>query len=117
MLQNSAARIVTLRRKYDHITPTLKSLHWLPLEKRIIFKLLLSVFHIVNSSAPSYNQALLTSYNPSRSLRSSNMGLLKVPQHKKSWGYRAFAHARPLLWNSLPIEIRSIQSVELLKQN
>ena len=114
-LQNSAARIVTRRRKYDHITPTLKSLHWLPLEKRIMFKLLLFIFHIVHSSAPSYNQALITSHNPSRLLRSSNSGLLKVVQSKKSWGDRAFAHAGPFLWTLLPIEIRSIQNVELFK--
>ena len=34
--QNNAARIVSLRRKYDHITPVLKNLHWLPVEHRII---------------------------------------------------------------------------------
>ena len=106
---------MTQRRKYDHITPTLKSLHWLPLEKRIIFKLLLSVFHIVHSSAPLYNQALITSHKPSRLLRSSNSGLLKVLQSKKSWGDRAFAHAGPLLWNLLPIEIRSIHNVDSFK--
>ena len=113
ILQNSAARIVTRRRKYDHITPTLKSLHWLPLE--IIVKMLLSVFHIVHSSAPFYNQALITSHNPSRTLRSSNSGFLKVLPSKKSWGDRAFAHAGPFLWNLLPTEIRSIQNVELFK--
>ena len=30
-IQNSAARIVTNTRKYDHITPILQKLHWLPL--------------------------------------------------------------------------------------
>ena len=37
-LQNAAARIVTLTRKYTHITPILKSLHWLPIEQRIKLK-------------------------------------------------------------------------------
>ena len=37
-LQNAAARIVTLTRKYTHITPILKSLHWLPVEQRIKLK-------------------------------------------------------------------------------
>ena len=35
--QNAAARIVTLTRKYTHVTPILKSLHWLPIEQRIKF--------------------------------------------------------------------------------
>jgi len=29
-IQNSAARIVTNTRKYDHITPIIQKLHWLP---------------------------------------------------------------------------------------
>ena len=37
-LQNAAARIVTLTKKYTHITPILKSLYWLPIEQRIKFK-------------------------------------------------------------------------------
>ena len=39
--QNNAARTVSLRRKYDHITPVLKDLHWLPVEYRINYKILL----------------------------------------------------------------------------
>ena len=37
-IQNSAARIVTNTRKYDHITPILQKLHWLPVRQRIHFK-------------------------------------------------------------------------------
>ena len=35
--QNTAARIVTKTRKYDHITPIFQSLHWLPVRQRISF--------------------------------------------------------------------------------
>ncbi len=34
IVQNSAARILTRSRKYDHITPILQSLHWLPITFR-----------------------------------------------------------------------------------
>ena len=61
-LQNAAARIVTLTRKYTHITPILKSLHWLPIEQHIKFKILLSVFHCVQGSAPQYNLSLINVY-------------------------------------------------------
>ena len=40
-VQNNAARVITLTKKYDHITPVLKELHWLPVRKRIEFKILL----------------------------------------------------------------------------
>ena len=61
------------------ITPILKSFHWLPIEQRIKFKVLLSVFHCVQGSAPQYNLSLINVYNPVRSLRSADSGFLVVP--------------------------------------
>ena len=43
LLQNSAARVLTKTRGRDHITPVLKSLHWLPVCFRIDFKVILLV--------------------------------------------------------------------------
>ncbi|KAF7662572.1 hypothetical protein LDENG_00232880, partial [Lucifuga dentata] len=34
LVQNAAARLLTKTRKYDHITPVLASLHWLPVQAR-----------------------------------------------------------------------------------
>ena len=34
-VQNAAARLLTSSRKYDHITPVLQELHWLPVGYRI----------------------------------------------------------------------------------
>ncbi|CAH3199148.1 unnamed protein product [Porites evermanni] len=39
-VQNAAARLITCSRKYDHITPILSDLHWLPVNERIKFKIL-----------------------------------------------------------------------------
>jgi hypothetical protein len=38
---NSAARLVTLSRKAEHATPLLMELHWLPVEQRICYKIVL----------------------------------------------------------------------------
>ena len=78
-LQNAAARVVTLSNKYSHITPVLKSLHWLPVEKCVIFKIILLLFHCIHGSAPQYNIGLIKHYFPSRQLRSQNSGLLVTP--------------------------------------
>jgi hypothetical protein len=40
-IQNRAARIVSRTKKWDHITPVLQNLHWLPVRQRIDFKILL----------------------------------------------------------------------------
>ncbi len=44
LIQNAAARILTRTRKSEHITPVLRSLHWLPVTFRIDFKVLLLVY-------------------------------------------------------------------------
>jgi len=41
-IQNSLARAVTRTSKYSHITPVLKSLHWLKIDERIQYEVLLS---------------------------------------------------------------------------
>ena len=53
-IQNKAARVVTRTGKFDHITPVLKQLHWLPVRYRIVFKILLLVYKALNGTAPSY---------------------------------------------------------------
>ena len=95
----------------------LETLHWLPVKERIIFKILLFVYYIVNGTAPDYNRSLLRLYQPTRTLRSSNSGLLQIPLSKKSWGERAFAHAGPALWNSLPQELKDSNSSTSFKCN
>ena len=71
-IQNTAARIVTLTKKSEHITPILFKLHWLPVEFRIIFKVLLLVYKGLNSLAPGYISEMLPYRTCSRSLRSDS---------------------------------------------
>ena len=53
-VQNPAARIVTLTRKRDHITPVLFNLHWLPANERIKNNILLITFKALSGLAPPY---------------------------------------------------------------
>ena len=113
---NAAARLLSYTSKYDHITPVLAELHWLPVEKRIIFKILLLTYKALHSQAPIYISELLVPYKPARTLRSSSVLLLK--QHKynlKNYGYRQFQVSVPCLWNSLPKSIKSASSVNCFK--
>ena len=52
-VQNNAARLVSGSKKYDHITPVLKDLHWLPIRTRIEFKILLLTFKCIQGCAPA----------------------------------------------------------------
>lgn len=116
LVQNAAARLLTGTRKFEHITPILSSLHWLPVHFRIHFKLLLFVFKCLNGAAPLYLSELLCPYNPARSLRSADQLLLSVPRtSRKLRGDRAFAVAAPKLWNELPFHIRQASSIPVFK--
>ncbi len=118
LVQNAAARFLKGKRKFDHVTPILKSLHWLPVHHRIEFKILLFVFKSINNLAPSYLSDLLYPYNPTRNLRSGDQRLLSVPRSRLKYrGDRAFAVAGPRLWNSLPAYIRSAQSLTVFKSS
>ncbi len=73
IVQNAAARVLTRSRKYDHITPMLQSLHWLPIKFRISYKILLLAYKALNDLAPAYLTNLLSRYNPTRSLRNTTL--------------------------------------------
>src|SRR5512140_3009896 len=60
LVQNAAARVLTRSKKYDHITPILSSLHWLPVKFRIDFKILLLTHKALNNQASVYLTNLLS---------------------------------------------------------
>lgn len=115
-VQNAAARLLTNTKKREHITPSLVHLHWLPVQYRIDFKLLLLVYKSLHGLAPTYLSDLLIGYKTGRTLRSSTQNLLKVPRTKLSQkGDRAFGVVAPKLWNSLPPHVRDADSVHVFK--
>ncbi len=106
MVQNAAAS------KFDHISPILISLHWLPVKQRIELHILVLVFKALYGLAPAYLSDLLRCHNPSRALRSGNLGVLAVRRSRlKHRGDRAFVIAGPKLWNSLLGSVRMVSSL------
>src|SRR3989442_13240810 len=108
LVQNALARVVvpTVRRSH-HISPTLRSLHWLPTPQRITFKIASITFKTLQNNQPSYLLNLLIPYRPlAHSLRSSDQHLLTVPFFKSSQARRSFLFAAPTIWNSLPLALR-----------
>ena len=115
-IQNSAARLITRTRKFDSITPVLRNLHWLPIEKTIIFKIIVLTFRAMHGTAPQYLSDLLHINTPSRILRSSSKTLLSVVRPRlDTYGSRAFSVAAPLLRNELPDHITGEQTLASFK--
>ena len=117
-VQNAAARLITGSRKYDHITPILFELHWLPVSERIKFKIILLTHKALHQQSPIYIQDLIRRYTTSRTLRSSSdtFRLCHVSHNLKSYGSRAFAVSAPELWNKLPIDIRNCDNLNVFKR-
>ena len=118
-VQNNAARIICRSSRSDHISPVLRSLHWLPVDCRIDYKVLLLVFKALNDLAPSYLSDLIHLYVPSRQLRSSaDTRVLRLPPVRlSSAGQRSFNYQAPALWNNLPYSLRHSDSVASFKSS
>jgi hypothetical protein len=117
-VQNTAARLVTRKKKYEHITPTLVALHWLPFKFRCQYKLLLYAFKALHGLAPSYLGELIHFYKPAPSLRSQSAALIEMPKNAqtKIYGEWRFDVVAGTLWNSLPAGLRNEQSLEAFKK-
>ena len=62
-LQNFAAKVILSKTLYDHVTPCLIHLHWLPVQFRIDFKIALLTFKCLNGLAPLYLSSLIEIYS------------------------------------------------------
>lgn len=117
---NAAARLVCSARKFDHITPLLKDLHWLRIPERIQYRLSLLVFRCLHGQAPRYLADELqrtADVESRRRLRSASTASLVVPATKhKTIGDRAFPVAAAHAWNSLPADVTSLSSLPTFKR-
>jgi len=76
-VQNAAARVVTGARKFDHITPVLRDLHWLPVRQRIKYKLAMTVYKCLHGLAPRNGCWLATNHLSDRGLCSQSRSCLQ----------------------------------------
>ena len=115
-LQNFAGKVVLKKSMYDHVTPCLIDLHWLPVKYRVDFKIALPTFKCLNGLAPKYLSDLIEIYTPPRNLRSNSLNLLKPKVTKfKTLGDKSFSFSAPQVWNSLPAPLRSETSIDVFK--
>ena len=117
LVQNTCARLVTRTRRRDHISPVLRELHWLPVEYRVKYKVLLYTYKALNGLAPQYISDLVQTYVPARSLRSASQSLLQVPKFRTAtYGTRSFRVSAPQLWNQLPDHVKQAPSLLTFKK-
>lgn len=116
-VQNAAARVILKVNRSTHMTPILKTLHWLPIQYRIQYKILVTTFNALHGNSPNYISHLLEPYNPTRSLRSRSRTLLQECKVNNSYGSRAFSSCGPKLFNMLPEYLKQSNSVNTFKKD
>ena len=98
-IQNAAGRLATGTRRSEHIQPALRRLHWLPIRKRVDFKLATLVYQTLLGLLPSYfsDDCRLITDTGRRQLRSSTNNTCFVPRSHNGFGDRSFSVAGPAL--------------------
>ena len=109
-VQNSLARVVCRIPKHHHITPSLRSLHWLKIPQRIHYKLLSITFTLIQHQQPSYLYSQIN-IQSARSTRSSSLlTLSRPPVSTAKLSDRSFHHFIPRLWETLPPSLRLLNT-------
>ena len=114
--QKSAARLVAGVCGGEHTPPTLHALHWLSVQDRITYKVMLTTDKVIYTpSPPVYLKYLLLSHSPTRTLRSGDQALLQVQTIHRKVGERTYHYNAPKIWNSLNPALREASSVGIFK--
>ena len=97
-------------------TPTLKQLHWLPVEFHFKYKACLLTFNALHGHGPEYMTQMFNTRDTLHELRSRDAFTLNVARMKrKTLGDWAFKESAPKLWNVLPKDIRNVNDVKVFK--
>ena len=108
-LQNAAARLIFKLPKYCSVTDKIRQLHWLRVEERIVYKIILFVYKFFTSNGPAFLDNILEIADlESRLLTRKNLN--------SKYGRRSFRYVAPHFWNRLPFELRTLNSDELFKK-
>ena len=116
---NAAARLVCRTGRHVHVSELLHDrLHWLRVPQRVEYKLCLLAYKALHGAAPSYLTELCRQIaeDPEHArTRAAERGDLRVPHTETDFGTRAFTVAGPKAWNSLPEEIRTLDSFTMFQ--
>ena len=116
-VQNMAARLILRVDRWSSATASRKTLHWLPIKQRIVFKIVVLVYKCLCGLAPKYVSDMSRVHIPVRTTRRSvDPLLLEVPVAKRStFADRSFSVYGPQKWNELPLSLRQSTSVDSFK--
>ena len=106
-IQNMAYSIVCNLRKYDHITDSMKDLHWLKIHQRIHYKLACLMFNCYQEISTKISYQTYIACAAKATIKTILSDKCSSTYCKTTIAYNSsFASAGPRIWNSLPPNIR-----------
>ena len=114
-VQNFAARIVSATRKFDHITPVLKELCWLPVKTQLYYRDAALSFKCMTGRVPDYLSVQFVKREKVSGRQTRGSQMLHIPLFKSTSGQKTFYYRAVSLWNRLDGSFKHTQSVANFK--
>ena len=111
-VQNAAAKLILGRRRRDSASCALYQLHWLNIDARITFKILLLVHKVLRGQCSNNLSLRYKGFNG----RADDYLMLQTPHFKTKYGKRLFEYNGSRLWNALPVDVRDESDIRKFKQ-
>ena len=110
-VQNSAVHLIRKRMNQQHVSTSelLKEFHWLPVRKRISFKILLVVHKCLLGRGPESLKRMIVMGGSDRTKK------LVERRCNGEMGERSFSVAGPKMWNLLPKNLRMEEDTDEFK--
>ena len=103
-------------KKFDHITPLLKGLRWLPIRQQLYFRFAVLVFKCMTRCAPEYLTSKLVRRSAVSTRNTRNSQLLDIPLFRTASGQRTFQYRVTSQWNELQPALKLSPSVTAFKR-
>ena len=97
-----------MRKKHGSGSDVLVNLHWLRVEARIIFKLLVLVYKCITNVAPVCIIELID-------VKDATRRILAYKYFLSSYARKSFSYMAPKLWNNLPDNLRFSPTLDKFK--
>ena len=116
-VQNFACRITSGTCKYDHITPFLKELRWLPVASKLFYRNAIMAFKCMSGCAPEYLSSQFIKRTAVSNRKTRNSQKLYIPFFKTASGQRTFYYRTVSLWNSFDSSLKLCRNVKIFKRS
>ena len=117
-LQNFASKVaIGGARRIDHASPIIEGLKWLRIDKKYIYEICTFIFKIKSREVPEWLYELPTASEArGTAVVTRQNNKLFIPRTRTKNGARNMKVEGPRLWNSLPDNVASCQSISCFKE-